>query len=580
MASLAEKIAELTNPSPEFHDPEDDIAEETSAKVLTRKRVEADDSYVHVGGSKLRRKTAALLSESDRRYSGKTVSRKQLKIGDVELARPSGADGEFESGTTDEDEMDDDDDDDDGEEEAEEAEEQEEEGSQSEEEDENDEMTQQKQFSFVDNGDYSKYANGSSGEEEEDDDDDDEEEEEEEEEVVEDGTHKGDEDIHKSIGGKLGTGSVDSAVRHFTRASIDDEVQRGAHTKLQLKTWDSLLEGRIRMQKLLLSANQLPQHETWSEFTGSVSAETQQKLETAQASLKLLLDELVNLQTLLLRQHPETRHVADGNRSEEAPRAASHDSDEEITSEDEVVSVGMSKKPTLKRKISMDEYPDFLEKRHKDFIPYRNATIQKWNDKTKLTSGKAGKSFGAFDQSVLTQVQLILADKDRLVKRTQLKRSSYRVIGKADSAASGGEAEQEDAEEAAARGEEGERVVAACRDAHLKEYDAEIFDDDDFYHQLLRELIERKTADVTDPVALSRQWLQIQKLRSKVKKKVDTKASKGRKVRYDIHSKLVNFMAPLDMCRVTDASRNELYSSLFGKRMQVAMDTTEVSAAS
>lgn len=38
----------------------------------------------------------------------------------------------------------------------------------------------------------------------------------------------------------------------------------------------------------------------------------------------------------------------------------------------------------------------------------------------------------------------------------------------------------------------------------LKDYDMEIFDDDDFYHQMLRELIEKKTTDVNDPVALSR----------------------------------------------------------------------------
>ena len=37
-----------------------------------------------------------------------------------------------------------------------------------------------------------------------------------------------------------------------------------------------------------------------------------------------------------------------------------------------------------------------------------------------------------------------------------------------------------------------------------KDYEEEIFDDDDFYHQLLRELIERKTADINDPIALSR----------------------------------------------------------------------------
>lgn len=37
-----------------------------------------------------------------------------------------------------------------------------------------------------------------------------------------------------------------------------------------------------------------------------------------------------------------------------------------------------------------------------------------------------------------------------------------------------------------------------------KEYDPEIFDDSDFYHQLLRELIERRASDVTDPVQLGR----------------------------------------------------------------------------
>merc|ERR1712228_722563 len=82
-------------------------------------------------------------------------------------------------------------------------------------------------------------------------------------------------------------------------------------------------------------------------------------------------------------------------------------------------------------------------------------------------------------------------------------------------------------------------------DGGTAQTDSEIFDDDDFYHQLLRDLIARKTLNSTDQSQLTRQWLEVQKLRTKLKKKVDTKASKGRKVRYDIHAKLVNFMAPL-----------------------------------
>ena len=99
-----------------------------------------------------------------------------------------------------------------------------------------------------------------------------------------------------------------------------------------------------------------------------------------------------------------------------------------------------------------------------------------------------------------------------------------------------------------------------------KEYDGEIFDDDAFYHQLLRELIERKTEGVTDPLRLGQKWLQIQKMRNKIKKKVDTKASKGRKTRFDIHSKLVNFMAPVYIESVlSEDSKTELFKSLFGK---------------
>ena len=107
---------------------------------------------------------------------------------------------------------------------------------------------------------------------------------------------------------------------------------------------------------------------------------------------------------------------------------------------------------------------------------------------------------------------------------------------------------------------------SAGGDEEDKEYDAEIFDDDDFYHQLLRELIERKTEGITDPMLLGQKWLQIQKMRNKIKKKVDTRASKGRKTRFDIHAKLVNFMAPV-YCEsvLSDEAKTELFKSIFGK---------------
>lgn len=63
---------------------------------------------------------------------------------------------------------------------------------------------------------------------------------------------------------------------------------------------------------------------------------------------------------------------------------------------------------------------------------------------------------------------------------------------------------------------------------------------------------------------LYRQWLEIQKLRSKAKRKVDAKASKGRRLRYQVHPKLVSFMAPYPETTWNDIAKNELFASLFG----------------
>ena len=96
--------------------------------------------------------------------------------------------------------------------------------------------------------------------------------------------------------------------------------------------------------------------------------------------------------------------------------------------------------------------------------------------------------------------------------------------------------------------------------------DENVYYDGDFYHQLLRELIERRTdTSAEDPLEMGRQWVQLQKLRTKQKKRVDTKASKGRKVRHDVHDKLVDFMVSQEWPRDTASheARDDLFSSLF-----------------
>jgi protein AATF/BFR2 len=59
--------------------------------------------------------------------------------------------------------------------------------------------------------------------------------------------------------------------------------------------------------------------------------------------------------------------------------------------------------------------------------------------------------------------------------------------------------------------------------------DVEIFDDTDFYQQLLRDVIDARGGG--NGVEGADDWMVMQK-QKKAKKKIDTKASKGRKLRY------------------------------------------------
>jgi len=64
-----------------------------------------------------------------------------------------------------------------------------------------------------------------------------------------------------------------------------------------------------------------------------------------------------------------------------------------------------------------------------NFVKYQNEILEKWNRKVQTTAG-IQKQFKAVNQSIVSQIEQLLTDKDRLIKRTQLKRSDYKSLGK------------------------------------------------------------------------------------------------------------------------------------------------------
>merc|ERR1719376_1528646 len=333
----------------------------------------------------------------------------------------------------------------------------------------------------------------------------------------------------------------DSSMKTFSSSGggnnkLEKDRKKGREIKRQQEIWDSLLEVRIQLQKILTKVNQFPQPEAYDQLQNQNDDEEEEEegkapsavdfkkcVKRSQSSIAGALDELLSVRKSLINSNVDTK----------------------VEEEDE--------DEPLPKKMKLKEYSGKMEADFEGMLAFRNNTIEKWNDKTRLASGGGNvnqKSFAAFELSALKQIEHILSDKSRLVKRTQLKRTDYQILGKGDSeeSAAGNSNEEED-----------------------NNYDEEVFDDDDFYHQLLRDLIEKKSEGGSDGGSnLGQKWLQIQKLRSKSKRKVDTRASKGRRIRYDIHSKLVNFMAPILHAhggdghhQISEEARNELFNSLF-----------------
>ncbi|NWI79562.1 AATF protein, partial [Dryoscopus gambensis] len=238
----------------------------TVAKVIDRFEDETTDDILPVGN--IRKRASASLLEADKRYSGKATSRKALQeelwgdalseegsaeealddwysesegseeedsVGTKAREKPSSA------GSEQEDDLEDD-----------------------EEEDPSVEAKAPK-FSFQNITDFEKFAEGmddagsSEGEDEGADEDDADVEEGSEEEEEEYGSENDD-------GKETKDGEEDGGVLTFSRGQESEEVEKGKAVRNQLALWDQLMEGRIKMQKVLMTANRLPQPDTYPRF--------------------------------------------------------------------------------------------------------------------------------------------------------------------------------------------------------------------------------------------------------------------------------------------------------------------------
>ncbi|KAJ2249179.1 rRNA-processing protein bfr2 [Coemansia sp. RSA 455] len=318
------------------------------------------------------------------------------------------------------------------------------------------------------------------------------------------------------------------------------DVEKGQHAVNQTRLWEGALDARIRVQKLVTAANELPQYDLFSKLVeesclGDTSAaEEDNCLENARQSVRLLLGSLVDLRRALVAQSPSVKQAQQEAISAQA--GSKRNAMQALDDEDELAATWGE-----------------LEELRGELQPYRDESLEKWSNKVQISSSvTATKKFKAVNQGIMHQIGQALAGKDRLIERTQLKRAEYKIIGKAD--------EKEDNDES--------KNLSAAVDAHLKDRDVEIFDDTDFYQQLLRELIESRMVDSNDPTSsLGVRWAAVKQQSRAKKRTMDNKASKGRKIRYHVIEKLQSFMPPIPAGTWHEDMVNELFSSLLGQKV-------------
>uniref|UniRef100_A0A161ZJT9 Apoptosis-antagonizing transcription factor C-terminal domain-containing protein n=1 Tax=Daucus carota subsp. sativus TaxID=79200 RepID=A0A161ZJT9_DAUCS len=324
------------------------------------------------------------------------------------------------------------------------------------------------------------------------------------------------------------------------RRQKDEDVLKGQAVKNQKALWDKTLELRFLLQKAFSNSNRLPQDPIRSSLCDS-SSETSEAYSDLITTSKKTLDSIQKLQEALLEKNPTITQGADVYLSASS----------QLTS-------GTSGKNTKQLKASEnlmveeDQEWSKISEMQSRIVSFRNKAVDKWQRRTQVTTGAAaikGK-LQAFNQSISDQVSAYMRDPSRMVNGMQQRRSAIAIFG-TDPETSNITKEEE------------------------VNGDPELLDDSEFYQQLLKEFFE--TIDPTSSecethmfvhLAIEAAFYALKRMQTKKRKVVDQRASKSRKIRYHVHEKIVNFMAPRPMNLPPMAPK--LFENLFGLKVQKA----------
>ncbi|KAI0184950.1 transcription factor AATF/Che-1 [Xylaria flabelliformis] len=186
---------------------------------------------------------------------------------------------------------------------------------------------------------------------------------------------------------------------------------------------------------------------------------------------------------------------------------------------------------------------DRMELHEKHQALRRKHVLEKWSrdaKKTSITASSANKFTSTSEKPITAMLSNELDAPERLIKRTRTPRSCapYQVAQKINE-------------------------------------DASIYDDADFYQLLLKELVDQRAGDGSGTGLQAATIRYAAAKEAKAKRHVDTKASKGRKMRFTPMPKLQNFMAPEDRRSWEQSAIDRFFGTLFGQKLALNEESSD-----
>ncbi|KAJ1632171.1 apoptosis-antagonizing transcription factor [Pavlovales sp. CCMP2436] len=281
----------------------------------------------------------------------------------------------------------------------------------------------------------------------------------------------------------------------------------------QHAAWEQVFNVRIMLHKALSAANQMPDPALLPDFAAHGQRARSAVAECAQSALLLLGDMLALSGALGSSAEDGGRQAREGERLAREAGAAEQ--------------AGGAEAAEL-----VDGAWRVLQAASGAGMRAQLASLDEWSAKVGLGALPGSeRKFKAFHaRGIGEQVDAALADPARVAARAHTIRSGKLPLGTR-----------------AGRCALADGAEASC---------AHVYDDTDFYHTQLKEFVERRSvaADL-DPEARKHTL-------KRRRREVDRKASKGRKISYEVHAKLQNFMFPVETSQPVAIA--ELFKHVFG----------------